>query len=401
MKKLHITLIGKQQLFVDLSIGDNEYGDFLYEFLSVFEHKIDEERGKIIFHNIQVKSIDTDKRLRSFLANYKDVLPKLFTLHTFFKMLNTGEPFLLYLKELDRLERIEASILFKALDEKRALLDVKQEHQEQFGNFLERYEVIHVDGSRRFSFGVPDKSKRVCRYCNLDKNQGATFKKTAHVISEALGNKQVVDFDECDKCNEKFGNEIEPDLITYLDFYRSMFAIPGKEGPPSIKGKNFLMTSKEGVLIESDKPPVFKENKMELNLLHSQKLNRQNIYKTLCKFGIGLMPKEDLPQFKKTIHWLNRGLHIEKLPLVAHSVMNKTHGIHPILSIFRRVESDFSMPYAFGIFGFTVTSFLFIIPSESDNDFTDESKFMGFWRHINSLTNNRGWEFIDLSSNER
>ena len=115
-----------------------------------------------------------------------------------------------------------------------------KEIDELFGVLMDNYEMFAFDADRKnnIKIGESDKSKRVCRYCNK-KSPEVSFKKVAHSISEALGNKKIITNDECDACNEKFGEGIENDLILYLNLYRVFFRIRGKNGIPKLKGKNF------------------------------------------------------------------------------------------------------------------------------------------------------------------
>ena len=92
------------------------------------------------------------------------------------------------------------------------------------------------DRKNNIKIGESDKSKRVCRYCNK-KSPEVSFKKVAHSISEALGNKKIITNDECDACNEKFGEGIENDLILYLNLYRVFLELEGRMGFLSLKGK--------------------------------------------------------------------------------------------------------------------------------------------------------------------
>lgn len=105
-----------------------------------------------------------------------------------------------------------------------------------FGKLMNSYEMFVFDENTRQSIGERDKSKRVCRYCNKSKPE-VSFKKVAHSISKALGNKKIITNDECDTCNEKFGKGIENDLILYLSLFRNFSALKGKKVSLNLKEK--------------------------------------------------------------------------------------------------------------------------------------------------------------------
>lgn len=54
-------------------------------------------------------------------------------------------------------------------------------------------------------------SPRRCSICREGRPK-VTFKKEAHVVPESLGNKWLTTWDECDDCNQRFGNDYEGDL---------------------------------------------------------------------------------------------------------------------------------------------------------------------------------------------
>ena len=124
-----------------------------------------------------------------------------------------------------------------------------KEMDDLFGVLMDSYEMFAFNENTKNKIGELDKSKRVCRYCNK-RSPEVSFRKVAHSISEALGNKKIITNDECDACNEKFGKGIENDLILYLNLYRVFFGIRGKKGIPKFKGKNFEIENIETIKIK-------------------------------------------------------------------------------------------------------------------------------------------------------
>src|SRR5690606_1559516 len=101
-----------------------------------------------------------------------------------------------------------------------------------------KYNINIPRNDRKTIIGNAKKENRCCRFCNKTLSEGATFRNVAHAIPEGLGNKNIILGDECDDCNEFFGNDIEPSLIEHLDIYRVFLGVKGKSGTPKIKYKN-------------------------------------------------------------------------------------------------------------------------------------------------------------------
>jgi Protein of unknown function (DUF2934)/HNH endonuclease len=64
------------------------------------------------------------------------------------------------------------------------------------------------------------KQPRRCRFCDRTKQDGATFRKKAHVLPQALGNRLLVSAEECDTCNSPLGSNVETALCRFLSPYR-------------------------------------------------------------------------------------------------------------------------------------------------------------------------------------
>lgn len=111
-----------------------------------------------------------------------------------------------------------------------------KEMDDLFGVLMDSYEMFAFNENTKNKIGELDKSKRVCRYCNK-RSPEVSFRKVAHSISEALGNKKIITNDECDACNEKFGKGIENDLILYLNLYRVFLELEGRKVFLNLKGK--------------------------------------------------------------------------------------------------------------------------------------------------------------------
>jgi hypothetical protein len=162
-----------------------------------------------------------------------------------------------------------------------------------------------------------DKQNRVCRFCGKRPPE-VTFKKVAHAIPEALGNKSIETAYECDICNEMFGRGIENDLGNWSKPMRTMARIRGKTGVPTIKkggsapgwrieysNGGFVVTSYE------DDPPYDLD---EANKIVTFKLKRDPytpvaVLKAFMKMGLTLMPEAEIGNFKHLMAWLRYADH--------------------------------------------------------------------------------------------
>ena len=81
-----------------------------------------------------------------------------------------------------------------------------QEKSVQF--YANNYDVLAswlVQPGKKIILG--EKEDRKCRFCGKRPPE-VSFRKIAHAIPEALGNKSIQSLYECDSCNEAFGNGI-------------------------------------------------------------------------------------------------------------------------------------------------------------------------------------------------
>lgn len=158
---------------------------------------------------------------------------------------------------------------------------------------------------------IGNKNERKCRFCGKAKGE-TTFKKVAHAIPELIGNKILISFEECDKCNEIF-SKLENELANFISFERSATGIRGKKGIPTYK-------SNSGLKIQHDKE---KKNRFIIHdFLDSghmeEDLDNKTItiggernpyiplavYKCFVKMALSIMPKEYLFNFIETIIWI-------------------------------------------------------------------------------------------------
>jgi HNH endonuclease len=101
---------------------------------------------------------------------------------------------------------------------------LNREKDQLFFDVYELEETIFGDVGKKIYLGT--KLPRVCRFCKRT-NAEVTFKKYAHVLSQFLGNRNLLSYFECDECNELFGI-YEQSFASYFGGLITFAGIKGK-----------------------------------------------------------------------------------------------------------------------------------------------------------------------------
>jgi hypothetical protein len=174
-----------------------------------------------------------------------------------------------------------------------------------FYDVLVHYQT-HIADSKKVKLG----NKGKCRFCSNEDLKN--FKKTAHTIPEFLGNKRIINLDECDNCNKIF-SRYEDELSRFLSPYLTMGQIRGKRGIPKIKGAGFEFKRDEKRIsfsISNQEPnDVILYNPLNDSIqlkavLPKHKFIPRHAYKALCKVALSILPQEELQNFTKLLKWI-------------------------------------------------------------------------------------------------
>src|SRR5262245_11688973 len=106
--------------------------------------------------------------------------------------------------------------------------------QESQDFYEKHYKIVRqwmLDPEQQQFLGNSDSRK--CRFCDQLEPQ-TTFDTLAHAIPEAMGNKSLFSYYECDICNNAFGRGIESDFGEWSKPIRAMTRIKGKSGVPKL-----------------------------------------------------------------------------------------------------------------------------------------------------------------------
>ena len=181
----------------------------------------------------QLVTKELKDKVSTFVAKYGDTYKLFNKLENVLNKLPDGQYFLVVpslpteTSDLLRCEQYLALLNSKGLSEdiEKDLIDEQNRTHEVFGEILNNYNISCLDGSSRTAIGNAQRAARTCRFCRKKSEDGVTFKKLAHAIPEALGNKNIDLHDECDGCNSCLGEVIDPALNEYLDIFRSTTGI--------------------------------------------------------------------------------------------------------------------------------------------------------------------------------
>lgn len=266
-----------------------------------------------------------------------------------------------------------------------------------FGELLESYNIHQPRNDRRTIIGNTRKDDRTCRFCGNNRGGGATFSKVAHAIPEALGNKNIIIADECDECNEFFGNSIEPGLIEYFDIYRAFLGVKGKNGAPTINYKNGKITHKDGMaIVIAEKINGTPEQGLTVNLRSSKKVTPINIYKALCKITLSTIDEQELGWLGKTIRWLRYGEIIsKKVPKVAVNIVHAGFAVQPTITNYVRKNDNMGLPHLVSEFRIGSFVYVYTVPysGKDEIDFSKQSEFDGYWTKFKHYNQVPGWSF--------
>ena len=293
----------------------------------------------------------------------------------------------------DALNKCKLHLLKKNL----ADFEQNQKYIEEYLKEIRSNYTIKVFDEKSGSIGESDKEKRICLFCG--KHGKEYFKQKAHAISESLGNKALVQNEECDECNHIFGTTFEEEAAKYFGLFRSMYLVKGKNGAP----KNNDITSHEngafcikGTVIDQLNDSI--SFKVDTN----DNICPQNLYKALTLYAISLIGNDNKSSLKRTIEWLNGNVDTNFLPKVSCSIQPGLWKEHPWAICYVRTTDDKSLPKIVIEFHFLFFVYVAIVPfnSEDDRAFTNEADYNHFWNSFPHFRASQGWVQYDWSSKD-
>lgn len=278
-----------------------------------------------------------------------------------------GEWFLLFRITFHhpKLTGTETAILHNrlvAVNKGKTLAEADEIYRTKYAKLFDNYELQQFtdEGKSNIYVGEHDKKKRVCRFCGRS-FPDVSFDEVAHAIPEALGNKHLFCYDECDSCNSDL-SFVENNLTHWFEFRRNQAGVIRKHGGiPHGGGRNYVLGKDKSVQIY--------DNNIDLTTLGEYKLQGahpvtdQGIYKALCKIVIDLIDEKYLPRLQQTVNWINGRVKSSFYPKVA-----QIYGLHPIPApqeyIFVRKDGTDrdDAPFCFAVLRIFDMALLYAIP---------------------------------------
>jgi len=409
MNKIEFTFISLSHSIDMIFEFTESNNDFINNFMFLFAKKedINNENRTATIQSQQKNSPELRAEVDKFIEHYKRLDIKVFQLRSYFQKLIEGEYFLIWPNgNLTSEQRTEFYNYLSSLRDGEDYQTVSEQMSDLFGELKNTYKIQAFDESTKRKIGEQDKAKRICRFCNNEREEN-TFKNIAHAISESLGNKKIILNEECDQCNSEFGSAqgIESSLITFLKFYGIFFGVKGKNGIPKIKGRNFELSNEGQIEIKHyadtdddiDNEEDLTETKLQLDTYDS--IIMQDIYKTLCKYALSVVDSNEIAKFQKTISWINGKTETTTLPKVAILTSYDFFKTHPSLIVYLRKDENTDLPYAVGELHYTFLTLVFIIPlAESDTkDFSEDENYENFWQFFKHYNSTENWNFRNFS----
>ena len=379
-----------------------------YWVLSPFVTNSDEEKDIANVAYFQQNTEELRGKVSDLVKKLATINPQIHRLRTYFESeLKLNEWFFLAVDETLNQAQID-QILIELLS-----IDADEQQKEQANKTLEVLQklrsVYDIKSYGEFTkewVGEPDKQKRVCRYCHRSMPE-VSFKKVAHTISEALGNKSIKTNDECDECNQLFGDTIEQDFLSIFDIPRLFFGIKKKNGfPHKFVGDNYTIEKDDIGTIkinyrmkEGEQIPSETDICEKLMLTPNRSFPEQNIYKALCKYVYGVLDDETLKSFERTREWLI-GKSVEpKLPKLSR-LYHPQIMEHPRIMLYvRKPEARNDLPHVVAEIRIINLAFIVILPF-SDKDiclYETEEDYMRFWHYFDIYSALPDWSIGDCN----
>ena len=263
--------------------------------------------------------------------------------------------------------------------------------------------------------GTQDEKKRICRFCGKS-IPDVSFNKVAHAIQNALGNKLLFCYEECDSCNHDLAL-VEDQFRIMMDFRRSMYHIPRKGTTKAAKvvGKDFvIIPNGQGkpilyLMKESIPQGVNGKNPFLHHFELKSPIVNEQMYKALCKMVIDVLPTKELPHFKNTIKWIKSKDFIpDTLPSIWLVVLTDAEKDEipfkqPMLDVFiNNHQGDLKAPYCTGIIGIYDIAYAFIVPlvDIDKGEYKYDSDLSDHWKKIKQWMGFDKWQRQDTTNRD-
>lgn len=346
--------------------------------------------GDVDIDVVQTTSPELRSAIDSLVTSYGATVPQLNKLKQIIGALADGEKFLLLPAHPGTTAEKLALERYLHCQNNPNTADTDEGVDDLFGTLLERYDFSSPRTDRHTVIGAGLKPRR-CRFCSRTAQDGATFRKIAHVIPTALGNDHLKSAEECDECNEYFGCETEPSLIAMLDIQRVFLGTQGRgknDGRPKLHFGEAVLTH-DGSRVNVQAHSIDKDDAgtLTIQLGKGPPLTPLSVYRALVKIVLSVLPSEVLPRLNETIQWTRYGAHANRpIPKVHSSIAYLPNNPSAQITVYIRREPHPRLPHIIGEFRLGCYIYVFAVPF-SDLDrwdllgFFEDADFRETFRH--------------------
>lgn len=147
-----------------------------------------------------------------------------------------------------------------------------------------------------------DKTQKKCIFCGKT-SPDVSFKKEAHVIPAALGNKRLFNYCECDRCNEDVFSVYENELVNILQIDRIWVRGRPRNGSPKFrhaKSESYMTSTPDTnqvsiYALESEKEFEIEDidnNTMKIKINKPLSYNLALVCKALAHMAWSVLPED-------------------------------------------------------------------------------------------------------------
>ena len=210
---------------------------------------------------------------------------------------------------------------------------------------------------------------RECRFCRR-KQPEVSFRKRAHAVPEAVGNKTLRTRYECDVCNDFFGRTVEDDFGRWSNLQRTLFRVERNGGIPKFKTKSgsievtdeSVTEIKVGKNVRASINPDTGNVNVQVDLPTFIPLA---VLKAIYKMALTVMPESEVVDFRNIIDWVRNPNLSAVAPFRLNSsiLMTYSGGLeHGYVVLFKRQTPDKSLPYMTFVLSFGDICYQAILP---------------------------------------
>ena len=184
---------------------------------------------------------------------------------------------------------------------------------EQVQYFDERYRIeaeYHLSQMGRKAFVWEALPERRCQFCGRSAPE-VTFRKDAHAIPEFLGNRYLLNKEECDSCNDLLSETAEDHFAKFINPYRTVGQVPGKGGLPKYRTRDKrsrVEFDDDSVRVTTPQDePIFEidEDNRQFHLtLVTQPFIPCVAFKCFVKIALGIAPRKTLADLEPLARWM-------------------------------------------------------------------------------------------------